>query len=897
MAETLTNPQPTTTLLPLMAESNNIALSPKLALRPYQIESLSQVDRVFREGKNRLLVSLPTGCGKTVIFAHLVANTSGRSLVIAHRDELIEQAADKIRMVFPSADIGIVKAERNQTDQQIIIASIQTLTRESRLSQLEKNFSTIIVDEAHHACSKSYKKVLHSLGSFNSTNAPLTLGVTATPERGDKVGLNSVFQEIVYHRGLLEMINEQYLCDLTWQDVELDVDLDKVETRAGDFIEAELIKALTNSDTPRQILSAFQNYASNRKTLIFVPGVTLARSIATLFKQNNIACESIDGRLSPKERKDILNRLRTGQTQVVVNCMILTEGFDEPTIDCILFARPTKSKSFYLQMLGRGTRLHPNKKNCLIIDLVGLSNRHNLITLPSLFGIADIKLKKKSLLAITEETEQETEIYQVQALDLLAEQQKSLGEAENQTQSVLQAQAQSQGEVEIVNSLSTQDITEVETQVEQEELLAKEKAVKKGLRFNWLKLSEKCYALSIGDNGIVFLITENNFDWSVVWRQDNKTNLIAKTLTLEYSMGMAQDFVRSLGVSVLVDLEANWRIQNASSKQIALLQSFNISYPHHITKGQASDLLATEFARVELASYQKNLLDSNNQNLPTQAITFNQTGESKQSETNNETSLVYKPTFAKCCFPELPNSFANYEHYKLNNYVPQGATYSQYSTSSQYSQYPQYSQTNKSQSLALVACQEYVNHYFNQEVGIIFSGDSGVGKTHLAVAILAELTNKYNIDTLYCNYRLLLRQIYENNYNYIVSELVSKIGKSQVVLLDGFVAKNNNSVSIRKLMSRIINSCCRDTYNDRKLIITTRHHVYSSTYHEKESFRLSLGDILGSDSASKLYDYCHYLEITTMDSSVDNRLPSYFTPISNIANNIMLDIADFKKAG
>lgn len=875
--------EPTTPLSASIAEPNDIALNPSLslkrnlnlALRPYQIESLNQVNKVYKEGKNRLLISLPTGVGKTIIFSHLVINTIGRSLVLAHRDELIEQAADKIRMVFPSADIGIVKAERNQTDHQIIIASIQTLTRESRLEQLEKNFSTIIIDEAHHACSKSYKKVLHSLGSFAATNAPLTLGVTATPERGDGVGLDSVFQEIVYHRSLLEMISEQYLSDLTWQDVKLDIDLDTVETRAGDFIEAELIKALTNSDTPKQILSAFKTYASNRKTLIFVPGVTLSRSIATLFKQNNIACESIDGKLSSKERKDILNRLHTGQTQVVVNCMLLVEGFDEPTIDCILFARPTKSKSFYLQMLGRGTRLHPNKKDCLVIDLVGLSKRHNLITLPSLFGITDNKLKKKSLLTVTEETELETQQIQIKTLDLLSEQQRAIAEAEKQEHSEIEPLS----ETPLASILPEQNIIEQKVQ----ELPAKEKIVKKALRFNWLKLSEKCYALSIGDNGVVFLISENKVeaDWLVIWREDNRTNLLAKALTLEYGMGIAQDFVRSFGVSCLVDIEADWRTQVASEKQLNLLQSFNMAFPKNITKGQACDLLAIQFAKVELANYQKSLSDTNNsQNSSTsaQVIAFNQ---STQSENNDDSKLVYKPTFAKCCFPELPNSFAKYENYKLSNYIPKGDVHSR---------------TNKFQSLALTTCKEYVSHYFDQEVGIILSGESGVGKTHLAVAMLEELTNKYNVDTLFCDYKLLLKQMYESDYNLVSNQLLSKIAEAQVILIDGFIAKNNKSVPIRKLMTRIIDCCCRDSYYDKKLILTTRHHSHSSSYHEKESLRLSLGDILAVDTTSKLYDHCHYLEIPDINGELDNRRCSDFSPIADIASNLVLDIVDFKKA-
>lgn len=844
-------------------ESINTSLSPKLALRPYQLQSLSQVKKAHEKGKNRLLVSLPTGCGKTVIFAHLVANTSGRSLVLAHRDELIEQAADKIRMVLPTADIGIVKAERNQVDQQIVIASIQTLTRESRLAQLKKDFSVVIIDEAHHACSKSYKKVLQALGSFNSKNAPLTLGVTATPERGDKVGLDSVFQEIVYHCSLLEMVAEQYLSDLTWQEVKFNVDLDKVETRAGDFIEAQLIKALSKSDAPQQILYAFKTYAKNRKTLIFVPGVIIARSIAMLFKENGILCESIDGNLPSKERKGILSRLHTGETQVVINCMILTEGFDEPTIDCIIFARPTKSKSFYLQMLGRGTRLHPNKKDCLVIDLVGVSNRHDLITLPNLFGIADTRLKKKSLLTVTEEIEEEFKA-KIKALDLLAEQEKALAEAKKQTQKKAANQHQAK------------------------ELPNNTKNNKKTLRFNWLKLSEKCYALSAGNKGIVFLISKDEIDWSVVFKEKTTTSLIAETLSLEYAMGIAQDFIRSLGVSPLIDIDANWRKEGASEKQLSLLQNMNISHSQNITKGLASDLLAIHFGKQELDNYQKTLLETNSAqpnniqslpnlpNLPKNSFE-NQPLQIPPRETDN---ISYKPTFAKNYFPPLTDQFIKYDNYRLHNYKPEGDISSR---------------VNRSQSLALAACQEYLNNYYNQEVGIVLCGESQVGKTHLAVAILNELTNKYGIDTLFCDYGLLLKKMHEPNNQFIQTQLIEKIKESKVILLDGFYVRNTLSVTMKKLMSKIIISC-KDSYYDKKLILTTRHHSYSSSYNEVESFRLSLGDILGSDISSRLYEQCHYLEIMSANSSLNDRKLSKFSPVLEIANSLLADIFDLKEA-
>ncbi|MBL8194280.1 MAG: DEAD/DEAH box helicase, partial [Blastocatellia bacterium] len=566
----------------------------KISLRPYQQEALLALDKSHKEGKNRLLISLPTGAGKTIVFANLIANRSlnnnSRSLVIAHRDELIEQAVDKIQLVIDGADIGIVKANNNQINSKVVVASIQTLARESRLAQLEKNFSTIIVDEAHHASANSYLRVLQSLGSFNQNNAPLTVGVTATPERGDKIGLDKVFQEIVYHRSLIEMINQQYLSDLTWQEISLDLDLDKVETRGDDFIESKLIEALTKTDAPRQVLTAFKQYASNRKSLIFVPGVTLARTIATLFQEHNIACESIDGTLPSDERKSILSRLKSGQTQVVVNCMVLTEGFDESSIDCIIFARPTKSKSFYLQMLGRGTRLHPGKKDCLIIDLVGLSYQYNLVSLPNLFGLSGDKLKTKSLLVANQEAEDELKAHQEkEALNLIAELEKAKANAQNK-------------------DVQDADAEVVKPRISDQRLVDYVKEdKKKTINFNWLKLSNDCYALSIS-NGIIFLIKSEANLWSAIYRETNKNiTLIGQNLPLEYAQGVAQDFIRNLSSLPLVDLNASWRNQEASHNQLALLNELGISFDDSIDKGQASDLIAIHYAKQSLLDYQNQL--------------------------------------------------------------------------------------------------------------------------------------------------------------------------------------------------------------------------------------------------------------------------------------------------
>lgn len=880
--------QPNQLLPSFMVESNNIVLNPKLALRPYQSDSLAQLYKSYREGKNRLLVSLPTGTGKTILFSHLVARTQGRSLVIAHRDELLEQAANKIKMLLPNADVGIVKAERNQLNSQIVVASVQTLAREKRLAQLGKDFSTIIVDEAHHATADTYIKVLKSLGCFNKENPPLTLGVTATPERGDKVGLDKVFQEIVYHRNLLDMMSEQYLSDLTWKQLQLNVDLDNVETRAGDFIESQLIKALSNTNLPEEILNAFQQYASKRKTIVFVPGVALARETATLFQQHNIKCESIDGKLSTEERKAILARLTIGETQVVVNCLILTEGFDEPSLEAVIFARPTKSKSFYLQMLGRGTRLHPGKTDCLVIDLVGVTQKHKLVTLPNLFGLAPDKLKSKSVLTAHQE--------------------------ETTRQAQLKAQAEAKAKV-LENQTETSETRKAVEAAQKEQ---------RTIKFNWLKLSDNRYALSMGQ-GIIFLIRQPNTQdkWVTLLNEPDKTKtLLAKDLPLDYAQGVAQDYVRNLKALVLIDMEAEWRKLSPSQKQLDLLEKLSINFPDDVNKGQASDLITLYIANQDKSldkfvldqtqeiqtqiqsasgitnidnSSQNTSIDSqtlvanhsnNNNNInsdkPTTIIKPNITIDKAavaspennnkvlafpQKETPNQTKAGYTPVFAKYCFAQNIEHLKLYDTYTLDGYVPKGQLQSQ---------------TRSSQIKALSIAQDYVNDYFNQEIGIIFAGKANVGKSHLAIAVLRDLTTQYRIPTLFCDCRAVAKHLVKQGYQQTLDRLTEMIEKSEVVLLDNLTLTDSGNIK-KELFCELIDCCSK---YEKKLIITTNHLNHSSSSREVEDIasQLSLGDVLGIDSSSKLYNQCVYIEIIGDETNQD-LLPLPTINTENAVNN------------
>ncbi len=388
-----------------------VAQSPtafRLTPRPYQYEAVAALLAAAARGVQRPLLVLPTGTGKTIIFALLVQRRGGRSLILAHRDELIQQAVDKLHLVDPTMPLGIVQAERDELTAPTVVASVQTLSRRPRLARLVPDFHTIVIDEAHHAPAPSYRRILEYCRAWRS-DGPLVVGVTATPARGDRQSLRQVFDAIVYQQSLVAMMQAGYLVDLRAIQVLLQADFDALRTQRGDFVDADLETLLLAANAPAQVLAAFQAHAADRKALLFTPTVAMAYAMADTFCTAGIAAEALDATTPLGTRRAILQRLHTGATRVVANCAVLTEGFDEPSLDCIIVARPTQSLSLYQQMLGRGTRTYPGKTDCLILDVVGVSTRHTLHTVATLFGCAPATLARQSVLAVLDAQERQAQ--------------------------------------------------------------------------------------------------------------------------------------------------------------------------------------------------------------------------------------------------------------------------------------------------------------------------------------------------------------------------------------------------------------------------------------------------------------------------------------------------------
>ncbi len=376
-------------------------MSALLPLRDYQEHAIAGVDKALSDGVWRPAVVLPTGGGKTVVFAHLAARwlarwPDRRVLVLVHTDELVEQAVRKVHDVAPHLTVGVVKAQRDEKRRQVVVASVQTLRNPRRLAAFAKvgPLAGIIVDECHHATAPSYRTILEGLGALppkDSDTEPTTpaVGFTATLVRGDRQQLRDVWETVAYRRDISFMIRSRYLVDVRGKRIEVpDFDLREVRRSGGDYQSGDLGEALEHSMAPEIVAKAYLEHAAERRGLLFAPTVASADVFAAALCDAGIAAEVVHGALERDVRRAILARHRAGDTQVVCNCMVLTEGYDDPGVSVIVVARPTRHAGLYQQMVGRGLRVdlsRPwNEQDCLILDVAGASRTHGLASLVDL---------------------------------------------------------------------------------------------------------------------------------------------------------------------------------------------------------------------------------------------------------------------------------------------------------------------------------------------------------------------------------------------------------------------------------------------------------------------------------------------------------------------------------
>lgn len=344
-----------------------------MELRPYQEKARQAVESEWESGNRRTLLVLPTGCGKTIVFAKIAEDrvrAGDRILILAHRGELLDQAADKI---FKSTGLrcAIEKAEESSLKSwlRITVGSVQTLMRQSRLKPFPSDyFDTIIIDEAHHCISESYQNILRHFDNAQ------VLGVTATPDRGDMQNLGKVFQSLAYEYSLPQAIREGYLSPIKALTVPLKMDLTGVGIQSGDFKTRDLGTAL--DPYLEQIANEMKKICMNRKTVVFLPLVKTSQKFCEILNSHGFRAAEVNG--ESQDRKEILSGFDVGKYNVLCNSMLLTEGWDCPSVDCIVVLRPTKVRSLYCQMVGRGTRLYPGKDHLLLLDFLWHTERHEL---------------------------------------------------------------------------------------------------------------------------------------------------------------------------------------------------------------------------------------------------------------------------------------------------------------------------------------------------------------------------------------------------------------------------------------------------------------------------------------------------------------------------------------
>lgn len=545
-------------------------------LRPYQHEAVEAIAAAEARGLRRVIAAMATGAGKTVVFAHLIARRGQRALVLAHRDELIDQAVRKIRRQAPELTCGVVKGSDDQVLAQVVVASVQTLARPERLERLIAAgrhrtglfrpalgpIGLVVVDECHHYVGQNtFGQVLGALGSHDA-GGPLVVGFTATPERADRHALGGWWQEIVYRKSMLDGIREGWLVTPRAIEVQLAVDFNRLHVRAGDYVQAEVEGLLREADAPQHVLAAYLEHAAGRKAIAFTVGVRAAHEMADAFRAAGVSAEAVDGKMPLEQRRAVLARLAAGETTVCCNAQVLTEGFDDPSVSCIILARPTRSRVLAIQAIGRGLRLHPGKADCLILDCVGVSSREDLVTARAIL-------------------EPERTVKPVRRAPVLRLDDVELTAVQGAPEEQLELAA--------------------EPEPEQGQLVYREVDLLTQSRLNWVQTRHGQWVLSMGKLGTVHVAPRGGDSYDVVrvWQDEatgaKKRATVRAGLTLAQAHQDAEERVRRAGATSAAAKNAHGRDRRPTDAQAQLLSKLGLHVPR--TLGEASNLIAAHITR------------------------------------------------------------------------------------------------------------------------------------------------------------------------------------------------------------------------------------------------------------------------------------------------------------
>lgn len=536
-------------------------------LRPYQEQAVAAVLDARERGLSRVLYTMPTGCGKTQAFVEIarrmMAAVQRPALVIAHREELLDQAAHRFQAMMPGVWVDVEQGPRRAGHlSEVVVASVQTLSRsEQRLSWLHPG--VVICDEAHHAPAAGYRKVFTRFGCFSGE--AYLVGCTATPKRLDKLNLHAIFEEQVFDYSIRTAIRDGWLCDVRGYRVKSQVDLSKVHTTAGDFNQAELAEAVNVAARTDAAIKHWQEVAAARSTIVFCASVAHAQDAAAAFCERGISAEFVHGGMKPDERQGVLARFTRGRTQVLTNVEVLTEGFDHPPTSCVVMLRPTQSWGLYAQMIGRGTRICDGKSDLVVVDVVDNCQKHSLASVPAILDLpADLDLEGKSL---------------SQAADMLDE----LGE-----------------QAAVLATYEPQTYRELETTLQQVDLFARvepPQEVKKLSRLAWIRLHDGSYLLDVDHNPrrVARILPDMLGMYRCSLQQGDEVRTHPQPAELHVAFQRADRAVERAWPDLVRRVVANapWRYQPPTEKQVGLLRRLGYASEaiSALNKGQASGLI------------------------------------------------------------------------------------------------------------------------------------------------------------------------------------------------------------------------------------------------------------------------------------------------------------------
>lgn len=540
-----------------------------MPLRRYQSIATQKIDESLAAGINRQLLVMATGTGKTEVFSYLPSTLKhrlpGQMMVLLHRDELAQQALDKLRLRNPHLNIqqeaGNEKCDPTLSD--VIVASVQTLGRKNTERVNKFNWGRIdkyVVDEAHRSIAESYYNVYNAANLLGNNDHRLLLGVTATPTRGDGEGLGSLYQKIVFTYTLREAIEDGYLVDVRGIRVNTGVSLDHIKTTKGDFNENDLAQEVDNHFRNNLIATAYLDNCNGRQAIGFGVNIEHSCNLAATFRERGINAEAVWG--ADPDRDDKIARFRRGEITVLFNAQLLVEGFDVAGIECVILAAPTKSNVVFSQRVGRGTRLNPPfKKDCIVLDVVDSTLRHNLITIPTLLGLPkNLDMKGRSLVGTAKAIE-----------DMLAK-------YPHLDFSTLEDATKIEAFVENVNLFEVKYPAEVES----------------NSQLTWHPAYSGGYVLMLPEKDEI-RIEQNLLDkWQIRGNIKGK-KYKGERDTMSDAFSAADDLVRKVSPEVmkLVDRKAHWHDDPPTDAQLKALRKLyrGKQIPDSLTKGQASSLI------------------------------------------------------------------------------------------------------------------------------------------------------------------------------------------------------------------------------------------------------------------------------------------------------------------